>query len=38
MQQSPQFEITDTRGVDEVAAAIVAGGYQPVYKDWDAII
>jgi 2-iminoacetate synthase len=36
--QSPQFEITDNRGVDEVAAAIIAGGYQPVYKDWDAIV
>ena len=36
--QSPQFEITDTRCVDEVVAAIVENGYQPVYKDWDAIV
>jgi 2-iminoacetate synthase len=35
--QSPQFEITDNRTVDEVAAAIVAQGYQPVFKDWDTI-
>ena len=24
--------------VEQVAAAIVARGYQPVYKDWDAIV
>lgn len=36
--QSPQFEITDNRSVAEVAAAIIAHGYQPVFKDWDAII
>lgn len=34
---TPQFEITDERGVDEVACAIEAAGYQPVYKDWDSI-
>lgn len=32
-----QFEITDERSVPEVAAAISAAGYQPVYKDWDLI-
>ena len=37
VEQTPQFEITDDRSVDEVAAAIVAHGYQPVYKDWDQI-
>jgi len=36
-EQTPQFEITDDRSVDEVDAAIVAHGYQPVYKDWDRI-
>ena len=36
-EQTPQFEITDTRSVEEVAAAITAHGYQPVYKDWDLI-
>lgn len=30
----PQFEITDGRSVEEVAAAITSQGYQPVYKDW----
>jgi len=37
VEQTPQFEITDDRSVEEVAAAIVARGYQPVYKDWDQI-
>lgn len=35
---TPQFEITDERSVEEVAATISAKGYQPVYKDWDNII
>lgn len=34
---TPQFEITDERSVEEVAAAIIRRGYQPVYKDWDDI-
>lgn len=34
---SPQFAITDERSVSEVVQAIRAAGYQPVYKDWDAI-
>lgn len=37
LSQTPQFEITDERSVEEVAAAIVKHGYQPVYKDWDLI-
>ncbi len=36
--QTPQFEITDDRNVSEVAAAIKARGYQPIYKDWDLIV
>jgi 2-iminoacetate synthase len=32
---SPQFEISDHRSVPQVAAAIRAGGFQPVYKDWE---
>ncbi len=36
-ESTPQFEITDNRAVAEVAAAIYQHGYQPVYKDWDAI-
>ena len=34
---SRQFEITDNRSVAEVTEAIVANGYQPVFKDWDTI-
>lgn len=37
ISQTPQFEITDQRSVEEVAAAITQKGYQPVYKDWDLI-
>ena len=33
----PQFEVSDERSVAEVACAIAAQGYQPVYKDWDRI-
>lgn len=33
----PQFEISDERSVAQVARAIAAQGYQPVYKDWDRI-
>ena len=36
-RESTQFAISDSRSVAEVAAAIVAQGYQPVYKDWDRI-
>ncbi|EIM65499.1 2-iminoacetate synthase ThiH [Desulfobacter postgatei] len=35
--QTPQFEITDVRSVAQVADAILAQGYQPIYKDWDCI-
>jgi 2-iminoacetate synthase len=35
---TPQFDITDERSVEEVAEAIIAHGYQPVYKDWDRAI
>lgn len=34
-EETPQFEITDHRSVNEVAQAITGLGYQPVYKDWD---
>ena len=34
---SRQFAITDERTVNEVVQAIIAGGCQPVFKDWDAI-
>ena len=35
--QTPQFEITDDRSVEDVVATIIKHGYQPVYKDWDLI-
>jgi len=34
---TPQFEITDERSVDEVAAMISKSGYQPVFKDWEIV-
>ena len=36
-KDTPQFEITDRRSVEQVVAAIKSHGYQPVYKDWDRI-
>lgn len=32
-----QFEVSDSRTPAQVDAAIRAHGYEPVYKDWDAI-
>ena len=32
-----QFEVSDSRTPKEVADAIRAQGYEPVWKDWDAI-
>ena len=32
-----QFEISDTRSVAEMRQAIANKGYQPVFKDWQAI-
>jgi 2-iminoacetate synthase len=34
---TPQFEITDQRSVQQVVQAIKNQGYQPVFKDWDRI-
>ncbi|MBT8340841.1 MAG: 2-iminoacetate synthase ThiH [Desulfatitalea sp.] len=36
-EKTPQFVVSDTRSVQQVAEAIAAQGYQPVYKDWDLI-
>jgi 2-iminoacetate synthase len=30
----PQFEISDERGVRAIKEMLIAGGYQPVMKDW----
>ncbi|SDF02228.1 2-iminoacetate synthase ThiH [Sporolituus thermophilus] len=32
-----QFQISDERTVAEVAAMLYAQGYQPIYKDWQAL-
>lgn len=32
-----QFEISDPRSVDEVAAAIRSRGYQPIFKHWEPL-
>jgi 2-iminoacetate synthase len=34
---TPQFEISDPRDVEEMKAMLVAKGYQPVLKDWMQI-
>jgi len=35
-ESTPQFELSDTRSVGEVAQMIRDKGYQAVFKDWDA--
>ncbi len=30
-----QFEVTDTRSVEEITQMIRQNGYQPVFKDWE---
>lgn len=32
---TPQFDITDTRNVEETIEMIRQSGYQPVFKDWE---
>ncbi len=36
-EELEQFEVCDSRTPAEVEQAIIEAGYQPVYKDWDAI-
>ncbi len=36
-QALEQFHVSDERTPDEVAGAIRAHGYQPVWKDWDKV-
>ena len=36
-QSVGQFEIADTRSVDEVAEAVRKMGYQPVFKHWEPL-
>jgi 2-iminoacetate synthase len=32
-----QFEVSDTRSPMEVAASLEAAGFEPVWKNWDAV-
>ena len=32
-----QFEMSDERTPEQVAAVIAANGYEPVWKDWETI-
>ncbi|MFH2033483.1 MAG: 2-iminoacetate synthase ThiH [Candidatus Margulisiibacteriota bacterium] len=32
-----QFDIEDTRSIEKVSASIDKAGYEPVFKDWEAI-
>ena len=34
-EAEPQFEVSDTRSPTDVAAALRAAGYDPVWKDWQ---
>ena len=34
--EGEQFEIGDTRSLDEMADYIRGRGFDPVYKDWDS--
>ena len=36
-ENTPQFELSDTRNVDEIANMIREKGYQVVFKDWDTL-
>jgi 2-iminoacetate synthase len=36
-ENSGQFAVSDTRNVKEMSEAILQLGYQPVFKDWQAI-
>ncbi|GGF86102.1 thiamine biosynthesis protein ThiH [Paenibacillus albidus] len=34
---TPQFEISDSRSVQEITAMLYTNGLQPVFKDWDIL-
>lgn len=36
-EELEQFEVSDSRNPANVAKAIAEAGYQPVWKDWDAV-
>ncbi|OEU67330.1 MAG: thiamine biosynthesis protein ThiH [Desulfovibrio sp. S3730MH75] len=33
-----QFDISDERSVEEMCAALIKRGYQPIFKDWEPIV
>ncbi len=35
--QLEQFEVDDTRSVDEIKQIIIHKGFEPVFKDWDRV-
>lgn len=37
-EDSSQFDISDTRTVEEMASMLYKEGYQPVYKDWQVLV
>ena len=37
-QSTAQFDITDSRSVEEIAAAIKAQGLERVYKEWETLV
>lgn len=36
-QDTPQFEVNDTRDVEEIKKVLIRIGYDPVFKDWDTL-
>lgn len=36
-QETPQFEVSDGRSVEEIKKVVSAMGYDPVFKDWDIL-
>ena len=36
-EELAQFDVSDSRTPHQVAEAIRAAGYEPVWKDWDAV-
>lgn len=36
-KETPQFEISDDRSIEEIVHVIKSSGYQPVFKDWELL-
>ena len=36
-EDSSQFDISDTRSIEDMAQMLYSEGYQPVYKDWQGL-